>query len=124
MKTIPTLLFSLFLSLISYSQTYVLWMVDQSDPLRLKLRKTTQTYAFTKYDNCVVLESPALYIEIPDSSSNELPSIATVVFSDDTIKSPILYYTDSTRWMAIIFKPNNVPETRYWFHFNDFFKQQ
>ena len=119
MKTISTLLFGLFLSIISYSQTYELWMVDPSDPNKLKLKKTSQLYTRTQRIDCIVLKSPALYIKIPDSANNESISIATIIFADDVIKTPIYYYTDSTRWMAITFKPIGIAETIYWFHWNN-----
>ena len=115
MKNISTLIFSLFLSIISYSQTYELWMVDSSDPEKLKLRKTEQLYTFTKRIDCITLESPALHIKIPDSANNESISIATIIFVDDVIKAPIYYYTDSIRWYSIIFNLPPSP-TIYVFH--------
>ena len=110
----------LFMSLISLSQSYDygLWLVDTDD--NQSLNATQQTYNVTEYTDSIVIENPALRISFTKAGVGVLIPTAEITFADDVIICPIEYYEEYPRWMVIIFKPTDAPETRYWLHWHHF----
>lgn len=107
----------ILISVHAFSQThdYQLFLVNHED--NLSLNRTTQTYHVTEYADSIVIQNPALKIVFDKMGVGVLIESATITFGDDVIGCPIEYYEEYPRWMVIIFKPYDAPETRYWFHY-------
>jgi hypothetical protein len=106
------------ISVQAFSQTYdyQLFLVNHED--KLPLNKTQQTYHVTEYSDSIVIQNPALKIAFDKMGAGILIESATITFGEDVILCPIKYYEEYPRWMVVIFKPYDAPETRYWFHYD------
>ena len=113
-------LITFFVSTLAFSQSYDygLWLVNRKD--NISLNKTQQTYNIIDQGDSIVVENPALRISFTKAGVGVLISDAKIIFADDVIICPIVYYKDP-KWLAIVFKPIDAPEARYWFHWDHFF---